>query len=475
MESFRIDSNMNKVPFHVFEYEGMFFVYHYALSKCIRVSKEAYDCLKAYQIEGLLVSCDAVLAKELEGLKGIGFFNSYEPPVPDDIEFEQLLDGRYRSAWTKLELAISEKCNLACRYCYCGTCRDEIPDKGLMSESVARQAINGLFAVSGRSRDIHITFFGGEPLMNKPVLRFAVAYSQRIAALHGKKVTYSMTTNGTLLDDEIITIIKKYNFGLMVSLDGPKELHNSQCPTRGGEGSYNLAVAGIRKLMARRRRVTVRCTMTHPAPNMKKLVRFFEDFGFTRIVLGRVYNPVYPSCCDLQKEDFADLEHQMNTEVVPWMLEELKAGRTPKYFPFSGVVEKEKDTNPSEPISPFRCGACRGTTTVGADGTFYPCHRFVGMKEWVVGSVENGPDIEKCKSFWRRYHELVKENCFGCWAYQICHGPCPWEVARADGTFMLNKHHCEETMTWAKQGAWFEALYNDIKNANNETEKKQLK
>ena len=281
-----------------------------------------------------------------------------------------------------------------------------------------------------------------------------------------------LTTNGTLLDDEIITIIKKYNFGLMVSLDGPKELHNSQCPTRGGEGSYDLAVAGIRRLMVRRRRVTVRCTMAHPAPNMMKLVHFFEDFGFTRIVLGRVYNPVYPSCCDLQKEDFADLERQMNTEVVPWMLEELKAGRTPKYFPFSGVVEKEKDANPGEPISPFRCGACRGTTTVGADGTFYPCHRFVGMKEWVVGSVENGPDIEKCKSFWRRYHELVKENCFGCWAYPLCHDPCPWEVAQADGTFRLNRHHCEETMTWAKQGAWFEALYNDVKNANNETEKK---
>ena len=443
-------------PYHAFEYDGRYFVYHFAIGECINVSRQAYECLIGCEDGATPTSSDPELGKELARLKEIGFFNSYTPPVPDDKEFERLLEGRYSSPWTKLELALAETCNLACKYCYCGTCRDEIPNQGLMRESVARQAINGLFAVSGKSKDVHLTLFGGEPLLNKDVFMFAVAYTQKLARLHGKTVTYSMTTNGTLLDDEVITIIKKYNFGLMVSLDGPKELHNGQCPTRGGEGSYDLAVEGIKKLMARR-------TMAHPAPNMMKLVRFFEDFGFTRIVLGRVYNPVYQSCCDLDEKDFVDLEKQMKEEVVPWMLSELKAGRRPKYFPFSGVVDKDEKTDPSEPISPFRCGACRGTTTVGADGTMYPCHRFVGMKNWIVGSVENGPDIEKCKDFWRKYREFVKANCFACWAYPFCHGPCPWEVAQSDGTFKLNKHHCEETMIWFKHGAWFESLYNEMK------------
>ena len=122
--------------------------------------------------------------------------------------------------------------------------------------------------------------------MNKEVLLFAVSYSQRLARLHGKKVFYSMTTNGTLLDDEVISVIKRYNFGLMVSLDGPKERHDRQCPTRAGIGSFDLAVAGIKKLMARRRRVTVRCTMAHPAPDMMHLIRFFEDFGFRGLFLA---------------------------------------------------------------------------------------------------------------------------------------------------------------------------------------------
>lgn len=452
---------LNK-PFYVFEYEGLRFAYHYALGTCVKLSKEAYDCLDNFQKTDSVGNTFGTLTQEIEKLKARGFFSPYQFPIPDDKEFESLLVRRYATAWTKLELALSERCNLACRYCYCGTCRDEIPNSGIMAESIARLAINGLFAVSGKSKNLHITFFGGEPLMNKPVLKFAVAYSQRLAAIHGKTVTYSMTTNGTLLDDEIIAIIKKYNFGLMVSLDGPKKLHDAQCPTRGGDGSYDVAVNGICKLMARRRRVTVRCTMAHPVPNMMSLVRFFEDFGFSRIVLGRVYNPVYPSCCDLKKADFADLEHQMNAEVVPWMLEELRVGRTPKYFPFSGVVEKKAD-DPSAIISPFKCGACRGTTTVGANGIFYPCHRFVGMKEWIVGSVEHGPNIEKCKMFWRKYRDLVKTNCFECWAYPLCHGPCPWEVAKPDGTFALNNHHCEEIMVWIKQGFWFESLYNRMK------------
>lgn len=295
--------------------------------------------------------------------------------------------------------------------------------------------------------------------MNKGVLKFAVSYSQRLARLHGKKMFYSMTTNGTLLDDEIIAIIKRHNFGLMVSLDGPKQLHDKQCPMRGGDGSYDLAVAGIRRLMARRRRVTVRCTMAHPIPSMMELIRFFEDFGFSRIVLGRVCNPVYKSHCDFTDDDFREQERQMVAEVVPWMVKELNEGRTPKYHPFSGVFEHGDKIDPFRPISPFKCGACRGTTTVGADGTLYPCHRFVGMNKWIVGNIKAGPDYGKCKQFWRDYQNCVTADCVKCWAYPLCKGPCPWEIAQADGTFLLSMNRCEEVKTWIKQSAWFRSLF----------------
>ena len=463
----QIDSNSCSLtnPFYLFEYKGLSFAYHYALGEFISISSVAKDvllriCDGSEKIDDIE---DVSLREELMRLKSAGFFEPHKISLPKEKEVERLLEKRYDAPWTKLELALSEVCNLACRYCYCGTCRDKVQNQGVMSETIARQAINWLFAVSGQSKEISITFFGGEPLMNKKVFLFAVNYSQRLAKLHGKKMFYSMTTNGTLLDDEIISVIKRYNFGLMVSLDGPKLLHDSQCPMRGGEGSYDLAVSGIKKLMARRKRVTVRCTMAHPAPNMMELIRFFDDFGFSRIVLGRVCNPVYKSCCDFTDSDFREHERQMTDEVIPWILKELREGRIPKYHPFAKALEQQKAADSFQPISPFKCGACRGTTTVGADGTLYPCHRFVGMDKWIIGSISNGPDYEKCKQFWRDYGRCVRETCSDCWAYPLCKGPCPWEVAQDDGTFRINRQTCEETKAWIKQGAWFCSLVNSNK------------
>lgn len=215
--------------------------------------------------------------------------------------------------------------------------------------------------------------------------------------------------------------------------------------------------------MARRRRVTVRCTMAHPIPDMMNLIRYFENFGFSRIVLGRVSNPVYKSPCDFTKKDFCNQEKQMTEKVIPWILNELKEGRTPKYHPYAGLLEQhnKKNSVSPQPISPFKCGACRGTTTVGADGKLYPCHRFVGMSKWGIGTISNGPDYEKCKQFWRNYCKCVNKTCNSCWAYPICKGPCPWEIAKADGSFRINVQMCNEIKNWIQQSAYFEALYTE--------------
>ena len=148
----------------------------------------------------------------------------------------------------------------------------------------------------------------------------------------------------------------------------------------------------------------------------------------------------------------------MVNEVIPWIVSELKKGRVPKYNPFSGVLEQRDKPDPLQPISPFKCGACRGTTTVGADGSLYPCHRFVGMETWIIGSIDRGPDYAKCKQFWRDYRKCVAKTCVDCWAYPLCKGPCPWEIAHEDGVFRINAKTCEEIKTWIKQGAWFCSL-----------------
>jgi len=393
------------------------------------------------------------VAREISLLADHGFLDCPDYSISPE-QMERQLQDRYTKPWNKLELALSEICNLACKYCYCGTCRDITPNHGLMSEAIARQAITWLFAMSGRSESVHITFFGGEPLMNKPVLRFCIQYSQRLAKMHGKKVTYSMTTNGTLLDDEIIGYIKSYNFGLMVSLDGPPEIHDAQRPTRGGRGSFDAAAAGIKKLMARRRAVTVRCTMTHPVPRMLDLVRFFEDFGFARIVLGRAINPMIPSPVDFTESDWKESERQEKEEIIPWLLDRLAVGEKPRYFPYAQFIAAQDEGTVTPEVSPFKCGACRGTTTVGADGTLYPCHRFVGMQAWRIGTISDGPDYERCKQFWRDYRSSIASVCESCWLWAQCRGPCPWDIAQADGTFSKPHRHCDLMKEYVKRAAY---------------------
>jgi len=461
-------------PYHAFEYRGMCFVYDTTSCQFFRIDSptkrflelcltRSIDEAKQILVESGDVTEETVVgvAREVAALAGHGLFDSPDYSI-SSTRLENELKQRYdNTSWNKLELALAETCNLACTYCYCGTCRDVVPNQGLMRETVARQAVNWLFAVSGKSESVSITFFGGEPLLNKLVFRFAVEYSQKLGKLHGKKVFYSMTTNGTLLDDEVIGIIKRYNFGLMVSLDGPPEIHNAQCPTRGGEGSFDAATSGIRLLMARRRSVTVRCTMAHPVPRMLDLIRYFEEFGFTRIVLGRVVNPVHPSPVDFTDADFASCELQTAEELVPWMLEKLALGEKPKYYPYAHFVEEQENETCTTKVGPFKCGACRGTTTVGADGMLYPCHRFVGMEAWRIGTIEDGPDYGRCKKFWRDYRACVAVKCELCWLWAQCKGPCPWEIAQADGSFRLGKRHCEQVEKYVMQGAWFYARFRD--------------
>ncbi|WP_343015472.1 radical SAM/SPASM domain-containing protein [Akkermansia muciniphila] len=433
-------------PYHTLEHDGICFVYD--TSNCVlfrvdHLTKEFLDfCLK-YPFEEAkkrflrknvsdLEVCENIF-NEVEIMAQHGLFTQPDYTLTPE-KFQHLLDERYSRAWNKLELALSESCNLACKYCYCATSRD-MPSKGLMTEQVARMAITWLFAFSGKSEQVSITFFGGEPLLNKPVIRFSLEYSQHLAKLHGKKVFYSMTTNGTLLDDEIIGYIKKYNFGLMVSLDGPQKLHDKQCPTQGGKGSYEMAVKGIKRLMARRRAVTVRGTMVHPLPNMMELIKFYEDFGFTRIVLGKAINSVNASPVDCDNSDFEEYFKQEDKVLIPWILNKLENGENPKYYPYNNIVRDLENGGFSPNVSPFHCGACRGTSTVGADGKLYPCHRFGGMKEWQIGDIFDGPDYNKCKEFWKKYYEIVSQKCASCWLWSICKGPCPWEIANADGTF----------------------------------------
>lgn len=431
---------------HLFARKGEHFAHDLSMGQFLRIDKAAYDLLSLNRSMGLHEAARTLarqhnqpaevlgeVVRELELLKSRGHFgDSVNWLRAEEIESKlSTLQGR---AQDKIELCMAESCNLACKYCYCRHCPDK-PNQGVMSEEIARKSIDWLFLRSEGKDKLHITLFGGEPLLSKSLFCFVMEYSQQMAQEHGRTISYSMTTNATLLDDDIINYIKRHNFGLMVSLDGPPEIHDAQAPYHSGAGSFDAASKGIRRLMARRRSITVRCTMTNAQPNMRDLIEFFYDFGFSRIVLGRAINPMDSSPVDCGQEAFEAFDRQEEEELLPWMEKQFERDAIPRYFPYRELIVQQHNRQGRPSPGAFKCGACRGTTTVGADGALYPCHRYVGVRAYQIGHIDHGILLDKAKSFWQEYHNALRGVCDACWARLICRGPCPWEISNRDGTF----------------------------------------
>ncbi len=424
---------------------GEYFVFDTSACRFYKIDELTYKFLKLCRSRSIMAAKKALLkgrkfftkaingvAKEIALLSENGLFDVPDYSISDE-EIQKELDRSCSRPITGIELALAETCNLACKYCYCGTCRD-MPNKGLMSEKVAHQAVDWLFKNSGNAKKVGITLFGGEPLLNKPVIYSLVEYSQRLGKQHGKTVTYSMTTNATLLDDEFLAFIKKHNIIVMVSLDGPRKIHDAQCPTHDGKGSYNLATAGAKRMLTHRP-VSVRCTATHPVPNLKELSDFFKDFGFGRALIGPTISPAHNTTpYDFTDEDFKELSRQ-NEALIPEMLE-----KSAIYAPFERLIARiDKCSSKGGSV---KCGACHNCIFVDATGALFPCHRFGGMKEWQIGHISREPDIERYKKFWKDYRRSLV-SCESCWAWPVCKGPCPWETVRPDGTFDKTIRFCE--------------------------------
>lgn len=454
-------------PYHLFTYRDQPYVLDIETSAVMRLDPPAYDALRLRQdglppqeIEHQLTERHGAetartVLDELAWLEKRGIFR--EPlPTYNDEENAAYIQRLTRMSTNKIELYLAEACNLRCRYCYVDA--HDALDHGLMPWEIAKQAVDLVFARGGGAESIHITFFGGEPLLNKPVLKQVIAYSQARGSATGQRVTYSMTTNATLLDDEIIGLIKRYNFGLMISMDGPPDVHDAMRPMADGSGSFDVAARNVKQLMRRRRSVTVRCTLSNRCLDRPRIVRFLEDFGFTRVAMSRCTGTVDGlGPYDIGPAENAIL-HAQDDAFVERLLEQLARGERIKFNPWASVMRTIHDRQHRR----MRCGVGRGCTTVGIDGRLYPCHRYVGMDPYVLGHVETGIDREKFAAYLHGYFE-TKRKCESCWAINLCGGYCPWYVSSADGTFKAPEDWwCEDIRHWFERGVWlYETLRRD--------------
>ena len=337
-----------------------------------------------------------------------------------DVYQNYIYDFKKRQTVVKaLCLHIAHDCNLACRYCFAEE-GEYHGRRGLMSLEVGKKALDFLVANSGNRVNLEVDFFGGEPLMNWQVVRELVEYGRSLEEVHSKKFRFTLTTNGVLLDDDILDFANREMANIVLSIDGRKEVHDRMRPFRGGQGSYDLIVPKFRKVAESRgqTRYYVRGTFTRNNLDFSRDVLHLADLGFEQISV----EPVVAGPEDdyaIREEDLPVLKEEYD-RLAAEMLKRRKEGRGFQFFHF--MIDLEGGPCVAKRLS--GCGSGTEYLAVTPWGDLYPCHQFVGNEDFLMGNVEEGILRDDIRDEFKGCNVYAKEKCRTCFAKFYCSGGC---------------------------------------------------
>jgi uncharacterized protein len=322
-----------------------------------------------------------------------------------------------------LSLAVAQKCNLGCTYCYADQGDFGGPAKN-MTWQTARQAVELLIGAAEPGARLNLAFLGGEPLANRAVLRAATEHAAALAAGRGVRLGFSITTNGTLLTEDDAGFFEGHGFAVTVSLDGLREDHDRQRPFKHGGGSFDRIMERVRPLLARQRQmqVSVRATVTPGNLRLRESLEFFLAMGFHSVG----FSPVLRSPTgrgELGEQNFTDL---LDAMVECGMEFERRVLRQERYA-FANIVNALREIHRGT-HRPYPCGAGAGYLGVSADGELAACHRFVGDEQGAMGNLVGGIDREAQNRWLAERHVHKQSPCRDCWARYLCSGGCHHEV-----------------------------------------------
>lgn len=352
--------------------------------------------------------------KEIMELKDAGML--YAP----DIYEGYVGDFKKRETVVKaLCLHIAHDCNLACRYCFAEE-GEYHGRRALMSFETGKKALDFLVENSGNRVNLEVDFFGGEPLMNWQVVKDLVDYGRSLEKENHKKFRFTLTTNGVLLNDEIMEFVNKEMSNVVLSLDGRKEVNDRMRPHRGGQGSYDEIVPRFQKLADSRGQMNyyVRGTYTRNNLDFSEDVKHLADLGFEQISV----EPVVAGPEDdyaLREEDLKTLLAEYDKLAVE-LLERKKAGKPVNFFHF--MIDLEGGPCVAKRLS--GCGSGTEYLAVTPWGDLYPCHQFVGQEQFLMGNVEDGVTNTDIRDEFKTCNVYAKEKCRSCFARFYCSGGC---------------------------------------------------
>jgi len=350
----------------------------------------------------------------------------------------------------RIVLNTTNQCNLACGYCY-EYSDDKISQTAgkpkYMDHAIAEASVDLLIRESASRPSIHVTFFGGETLLNVPLLRSTVEYANRKCAEAGKQVEYSLTTNATLLNEKIVDFLAEHKVGVTVSIDGDKELNDKMRIFHDGRGSYDVIVPKIKMLLERHKtnsigaRVTLSAGVSHVRRIYDHLIHEvgFRAVGFSPATANpdRLYS-IGPQKMSAVLGGFEELA---------WEYRDFAVEGRQHGFTNANDTLKELHSGMSKA---YPCGAGLGLLGVGTAGDVSLCHRFVDSPVGKMGHVTNGGvDHEARQDFLETHHLGARYDCHTCWARPVCAGGCYHEAFVHYGdTSAANLHYCDWIRGW---------------------------
>jgi uncharacterized protein len=350
----------------------------------------------------------------------------------------------------RIVLNVTNQCNLACGYCY-EYSDDKISNTAgkpkFMQHAVAESAIDMLIRESAQRPSIHVTFFGGETLMNFPLLRSAVDYAKLKCAEASKTVEFSLTTNATLLNEKIVDFLSEHKIGVTVSIDGDRELNDKMRVFHDGRGSYDIIVPKIKMLLERHRTNSIgaRVTLSSGVSHVRRIYdHLTQEVGFHAVGFSpataspdRLYH-LGPQKMGNVLEGFEELAWQYRDYAV--------AGRQHGFTNASDTL-KELHSGISKA---YPCGAGLGLLGVGTAGDISLCHRFVDSPVGKMGHVQNGGVDHTARNNFLQTHNLsARYDCHTCWSRPTCAGGCYHEAFIHHGnTAAANLHYCDWIRGW---------------------------
>ncbi len=359
----------------------------------------------------------AEAAEEIRTLAAAGTLyaeDSYENYVADFLRQRQT-----ENVVKALCLHVAHDCNLRCRYCFAEE-GEYHGRRALMSYEVGKQALDFLVKNSGSRRNLEVDFFGGEPLMNFGVVRQLVEYGRSLEKDHDKRFRFTLTTNGVLLNDEILDYVNQEMGNLVLSIDGRKEVHDRMRPFAGGGGSYERILPKLLRAARSRQQQNyyVRGTFTHYNTDFAADVLHLHDLGFEQISVEPVVAPPEADYA-LQESDLPKLMEQYDF-LAREILKRRAEGRYVNFFHF--MIDLEGGPCVAKRLS--GCGAGGEYLAVTPWGDLYPCHQFVGEEPFILGNVSEGIKNRELTEKFAQVNVYAKKECASCFARFYCSGGC---------------------------------------------------